>query len=183
MVGTPGRRGDPRACGGATRRRHPSEGHPGRSPRMRGSRLLAGDEPADGAIPAHAGEPQSGSPVDPSGGDPRACGGAPPEASRPGEEGAIPAHAGEPARCRRQSGSGGDPRACGGAGAAAPCGGSPRGAIPAHAGEPGLALAFWRWPGRSPRMRGACQAPSPKKACGAIPAHAGEPEGELGAVA
>ena len=70
--------GDPRACGGAPRSRGAATDSRGRSPRMRGSHVEHGlQRECRGAIPAHAGEPDTPSLSDgQTTGDPRACGGA-----------------------------------------------------------------------------------------------------------
>ncbi len=174
------RRVYPRACGGAAWARLADMKIWGLSPRMRGSRL--GDprqHPAVGSIPAHAGEPASGSCCCRRGWVyPRACGGAlltmlrldgieglsPRMRGSPVVDltavevfGSIPAHAGEP--CRRLPASRPTrvyPRACGGAEI--------------------VQLLRIRELGLSPRMRGSLTRPiNGRERLGSIPAHAGEP--------
>ncbi len=173
---------DPRGCGGATPPWATRAFVKGRSPRMRGSPVLAAVKNLFlGSIPADAGEPPlAGCEAPGRRVDPRGCGGA---LARPGLDrsrwgrsprmrgshqrerrplrfrGSIPADAGEPRSphhrgCVRRV----DPRGCGGALVA------------------GLAERLVE--GRSPRMRGSPRAPGGRAAAqGSIPADAGEPRG------
>ena len=139
----------------------------GLSPRMRGNLLSRACDRRDGchgSIPAHAGEPNTGSAgaIQAEGLSPRMRGN-PQRAAcfDTREDGSIPAHAGEPPGRVAIVGSG-------------------IGSIPAHAGEPS-ALASWGVAlGVYPRACGgtrSAEAPLRTVVCGSIPAHAGEPRG------
>ncbi len=168
---------DPRVCGGAALSLVASVMVLGRSPRVRGSlRSGVGRAAVIGSIPACVGEPhKSSSATMARQGDPRVCGGAPPDRIPGVRHGAIPACAGEPGRgCAGRPPSWGDPRVCGGAGLShtenVPSSGrSPRvrgspqlglellrlvGAIPACAGEPGRARRRPPRSGGDPRVCG-----------------------------
>ncbi len=116
---------DPRACGAARGPCADLLTTPGRSPRMRGSRVLSiRITDASGSIPAHAGQPR------PQRGsrcwrrvDPRACGAADcPGIVTASRSGRSPRMRGSRKRRRR--------------------GRRPMGSIPAHAGQPGLPRAW-----------------------------------------
>ncbi len=180
-VTEPGTTVDPRACGGAADFITHCRKMPGRSPRVRGSRLrgrLSGG--ALGSIPARAGEPvRRQRELRSLEVDPRACGGAAkPTAGVLAEAGrsprvrgsldaisldrprmwSIPARAGEPGSAPSIAPIGEvDPRACGGAMSCA------------HASPAKL--------GRSPRVRGSHDEPTCQDTAErSIPARAGEPQ-------